>query len=130
MPKYEFINFKNYIPKLRYDVPDCPSCKSPMTGHFVKYHKHYSEWMIKDALQNGEIISLTSDEKDDNLFCSECGFTWYEPLPIKIHSLSYIEKERIRKHTGELLTAFEEEEKEKGKNNNSGIASKIIEFLK
>lgn len=125
------VNYKSLIRKPYYYVPPCPSCNSRMTGRFVRLHREVeTEWMIDEALRNGELIDPQPDLPHDNAFCVECGYTWMEDIPVKFLSLSQIAEEKAARHTSTILKGRYERHKEfRRQNRKSGIIGMITRFV-
>lgn len=125
------INFKikNLIKKPYYYVPPCPVCHSDMTGHYVlaqNHRKNDIEWMINDSLKNGELIKLVNRIDEQNCFCVICQTEWYSDISMQFKSLNYIEKEKEKRHTEEILEdRLSEVKKAKAK----GLIGLFINFV-
>lgn len=87
-----------------YYVPPCPSCGSKMTGRYVKMHREVDDnYILETSLKNGEIISMQPEVPAHNLFCAECGFEWTGDVEASMISLDEQKKERLARHTDEML---------------------------
>lgn len=102
--------FLNLIRKPYYYVPPCPCCNSRMTGRFVKSHGYSrDEWVEKESLKHGELVTEKLIIPKKNAFCVECGFSWTCDVKIKFFSLSKIMEEAEARGTYEILSGIEEE---------------------
>ncbi len=99
-----------------YEVPPCPSCGSVRTGYFVKRAKKDidNNWIIDNALKNGELISLVDSTQEDDFFCLNCDYTWPGVLGMQLKSREFIDQEATKRGTREIL---KEIQKDRGVNN-------------
>ena len=117
---------KNLIKKPYYYVPPCPSCGSHVTGRFVRMRgQNDNDWMINEALKNGELISLVPEVLNKTAYCVECDYTWYTDIQLKFLNNEQIKEQKTERYTNEALTmrmnALAEEKKKK-----KGLISRLI----
>lgn len=107
---------KSIIKKPYYFVPPCPVCNSAMTGRYVPMHRDNDiEWIINDSLKNGELVKPVNKISEQNCFCVVCQSEWYSDVHMELMSLDFIEKEKEKRHTAEILEdRMSEEKKSKG----------------
>lgn len=110
--------YRKFIPCLYYNVPKCPSCDSYCTGRFVKFHRDtVNDWVVIEALQNGEIVVPIIDPPDDNCVCLDCGFTWEQEIKLEIVSLESVDKQKNLRGTNAFLQEKYEQELANEKDN-------------
>ena len=103
-PKTLAEKLQSAIPVFYYRVPECPACGSERTGRFLKYHGEYeTNWAITESLKKGEIVDVSTEPPDENLFCGDCGFSWEGNADLKIISVYSRNQEKKKRHTGEML---------------------------
>ena len=105
-----------YIKKPYYYVPPCPVCGSKVTGRIVSGNHRATErnWMINEALRNGELVLPKIDVEEQNCFCNDCGAAWEQTVELKFLSLDEIAEQKRIRHTSEMLEErYNEIEKEK-----------------
>lgn len=129
--KNPFRKLKKIIKVPHYDVPPCPNCGSIRTGRFVKYHSSDNDdYITKTSLKNGEIIKFVEEvDPDHDLFCSDCGFTWSEYVPVKWISLDDVKTAKYERGTQPILEDMVAEEKEEKKHEKKGIFRSFIKFV-
>lgn len=127
------INFKKIIRKPYYYVPPCPACKSYLTGRFVLLHRNIeTEWMIDEALRNGEIINPQPEIPRHNAFCLNCDYTWLEDIRLKLFTIARISEEKENRSTNIILKDryLKNNEAEKERNQKrSAIIKPFIKFI-
>ena len=102
------------IKKPYYYVPPCPSCNSPITGRFMKYHRTTeTDWMITESLKNGELVRPVPEILEDNAFCLTCGYTWPCKISLKMLSINDIKKEKGKRMTTEIYKQKIEQDNER-----------------
>lgn len=99
-----------------YYVPQCPNCRSFVTGRYLSKHRATErEWIERDSLQKGEIIQFKDVSDEKNCFCLDCGHEWSAYIPLQFISYSQREAEKAKRHTeeflGPLMDKLEEEKK-------------------
>lgn len=98
----EFLD--SVIRKSYYYVGMCPRCKSCKTGRFIKYsNTTNTEWVINEALRNGELVEPVPELGKYNCFCAECQAIWYEDVKLMFLSKSKIKEEKEKRGTIFLL---------------------------
>lgn len=99
-----FDNAKKMIKLPYYYVDNCPSCGSRVTGRYVKASRPVdNEWMIDQALKNGELLKTVPEVLGPNCFCLECGQNFSFPVQRKMLTIDEIKEEKIERHTVEIL---------------------------
>lgn len=99
-----FDNAKKIIKVPYYYVGKCPHCGSMVTGRYVKAaRKTDNEWMLDQALKNGEILKTIPELIGANCFCLECGQNFSYPVQRKMLTLAEIKEEKLQRHTIEIL---------------------------
>ena len=93
------IGFIRERPAFYYDVPPCPECKSPVTGHYVRQPltESYIHYVKEEALKHGELVRLVPQKKKKNAYCEACGHEWAQDIPLRIKPASYIEEEKQKR---------------------------------
>ena len=125
MSRKNFNICNRIIRKPYYYIPPCPRCGSRMTGRYVVGNNTYDyEWMINESLRNGELISITDFEPENNAYCADCDYEWESPVQLKMLSIEQINEEKRERHTGEILRVRYEEIKEENKN--KGMIARVI----
>ena len=120
----EFFNRTVHLPY--YYVKECPVCGSRETGRFIRYHRDTDmDYIITSSLKNGELVAPREDMSRENLFCNECGYTWYGSVQMKFLSLKKIKEEKIARHTFEILEERMEALKEE-KGHKRNVISRFI----
>ncbi len=100
-----FKKLRKIIKKPYYYVNKCPYCGSYATGRYVKQHRRTEvEWQIDEALKNGELIRVKPELLGSNCFCLECDRDFSAPVTMKMVPLSQIDKEKVRRHTVDILS--------------------------
>ena len=123
--------FNKIIKKPYYYVPPCPCCGSHITGKFVKMRGTYeTDWMINEALRNGELIAPVPEVLEHTAYCVECDHTWNAYIPMKMLTQEEIQQQKILRMTNEILSAryaqIKELEKKKNKSPIIGSFGKFI----
>ena len=126
-----FRKLKKIIRVPHYDIPPCPYCGSIRTGRIVKYHSNDNDdYITKSALKNGEIIKFAEEvDPDHDLFCSDCGFTWSEYVPLKWISLDDVKKAKYDRGTQPILEDMAAEERDEKKHEKKGLFRSFIKFV-
>ena len=110
-----------------YYVPQCPVCGSRKTGRFVRYHRDTDlDYMVTSALKNGELIAPKEDMTQGNLFCDECGYTWFGSVEMKLFSLNRIQKEKKARQSDKILEERNDALREENKGKKKNFLSKFI----
>lgn len=123
LKKKDFKGFEKFFNKLGnlkvhpyYYVPQCPNCRSFVTGRFLNEHRiTEKEWIEGDTLRKGEIIQFRNVQDEHNCFCLSCGNEWSGQVQLKMMSSKQIEAEKLKRHINELLIAVNEREDEEYK---------------
>ena len=104
----------NKVKKPYYYVGPCPECGSFETGRFIKYKDvTNTEWMINEALRNGELIEPLPEVTFHNCFCNACGIVWHEEIELKMATLQEIKNQKELRDTNFVLKKrYEEARKE------------------
>ena len=88
-----------------YYVGQCTKCGSEVTGRYVRTHRTTeNEWMIDEALKNGELVRPITEILGDNCFCLECGEDFNAPVEFRLISTNELKEEKIKRHTVEFLS--------------------------
>ena len=112
--------FLRHIKKPYYMVPPCPVCQSPVTGRYVRLSRdNVTEWQMDEALAAGELIQPISEMSPRNCFCVNCGYEWIGDVTFKLYSLEEINKQKIIRHTREILTERKKIQREEYRNDRS-----------
>ena len=122
--------FKNLKIHPYYYVPQCPRCRSFVTGRYIKEHRVTEKnWIEGDTLRKGEIVQFRNMNDDKNCFCAECGYEWAGQIEFKMLNAKQVNAERIKRHTEEFLASVIEREDEELKNRSfisfSGFVGKL-----
>ena len=113
---FTFVRGKIRVPY--YYVPACPYCGCPATGRYVKMHLDTdTEWMINEALKNGELVKPLSEIGENNVFCLDCGHEWKYPISVRMISLDRLAEEKKKRLTVQILTQRLNEDRENEKKN-------------
>ncbi len=116
----DFTKMDKFIDKIRslkihpyYYVPQCPKCRSFITGRYVKIHRITDKnWIEGDTLRKGEIVQFKNVSDNHNCFCAECGYEWDGNVEFKMMSSKQIAAEKIKRHIDEFLAPVIEREDE------------------
>ena len=116
------------IRKPYYYIPPCPVCGSEVTGRIVSGSHRATErdWMINEALRNGEIMLPSLEDTDDNCFCVECGATWYHMISMQMFTLDQINKEKKKRGTAPVLSERYAEIEKREEESPRGTVAKFI----
>lgn len=119
------------IKKPYYYVPACPNCGSHITGKFVRMRgAHDTDWMINEALRNGELIAPVPEVLEDTAYCVECDYTWKAEIQCLMMKQEEIDRQKILRMTNEILASryaqIKEEEKKKNRTPIIGGFSRFI----
>ena len=112
-------------------VPDCPFCKSHLTGRKIYYSGYRNEEVIARYMKAGELVEPTPLSIERNLFCLDCGLEW-SGLPgcRKVDKAGLEEIKRLKGIDSEAVDTLEnsivenklENRKKKRHKKNKGIA--------
>lgn len=93
-----------------YYIQPCPACHSKKTGYFMKIPKfnYDKDWSKEEALRRGELVELVAEVADENVFCTECGFKWYQEIRGSFISGAQLKEEKQNRGIYELLTKQKE----------------------
>lgn len=110
-----------------YYVPPCPKCGSRMTGRFVKEHGDAdTEFIVRESLKHGELVSPAAEIPDKNLFCAECGYTWEGQVHMRFITFAQMQEEIEARGTKEILEQELDEEEDEKKNRPHGLFETYI----
>lgn len=109
--------FRKNVKVPYYYIPPCPACHGMSTGQYVKLHRDYvADWMIDEALMNGEIIKPVAEIPPKNCYCMICGYEWTGRAETKFFNALEIEEQKQLRQTTSLLNIRKEGEKQKKEN--------------
>lgn len=92
------------VKKPYYYVDTCPECGSFRTGRFVKYRDiTNTEWMINEALRNGELIEPLPEVPFQNCFCADCELIWHQDIEMRMITLEEMKKQKELRGTNFIL---------------------------
>ena len=98
------------IPKMYYYVPPCPECGSRRTGRYLR--KPYfpdagaEKYMIRQCLENGELVKLVKWVPQKNAYCEDCGHEWEQEIHTAMVSTEKIQEEIAARGTDILLSEY------------------------
>lgn len=114
------IIFDKLIHHFYYYVPPCPSCKSHMTGYYIKLHRDTdTQWQINESLRHGELVKAVQVVPSKNCFCVACGYEWYDSVDLRFVSREFVKKQKKERLTIEILNKRIEEQKQEIKNDHA-----------
>jgi hypothetical protein len=132
-PKTFYDKVKAMLGKIRkpyYYVPPCPVCGSAVTGRLVSDHRYNEiQWMINDALKNGELIRPVPKIGAQNCFCLSCGSEWYTETRLMMFSRDQIEEQKKIRHTDEILRQRADEIRENDGGKGKGVLGLFTNFM-
>lgn len=91
-----------------YDVPECPNCGSPRTGHYMRTPFGYPGLAEGKALENGEIVREVPSVPGRNCFCLECGFEWHSYVPWRLLTAKGIEEQKEKRGTRPMFDEYKD----------------------
>lgn len=98
-------NPKSYLRKPYNYVPPCPACGDRMTGtYFNNSDVSQVNWIIEEALRNGELLKPGTEDQESLAFCCNCGFEWEHKRTTQWLTLSEIDREKSARQTVEILS--------------------------
>lgn len=120
-----------YVKKPYYYVPPCPRCGSHITGKFVRMRgTHDTDWMITEALRNGELIAPVPEILEDTAYCVECDHTWNAQISMQMLTQEEIQQQKVLRMTNQILAARYSQIKEEEKKKNRGfIIGSFAKFI-
>lgn len=108
--------FSVTIKKPYYYVPECPNCGSCITGKFVKMRgARDTDWMINEALRNGELIAPVPEVLEDTAYCVVCDHTWKADIPCLMLTQGEIDRQKVIRMTNDILASRYAQQKEEEK---------------
>ncbi len=113
------------IRKPYYYVPPCPECGSKKTGKIILSHDaDTDQYIVETALKNGELTTIQDEYPfGNNLYCDDCGFTWWGRSKLMWVSPGKILEEKTARGTVELLDKIKDTSKPKKK---SGLQKFLV----
>lgn len=103
--------------KKYYYVQRCPECKSRVTGQYLKRPKYEvdANYMIRESLKHGELITLVDEIPRNNCYCEDCGHEWrYRVEGLLISPERYHEEGEVRGARKRLIEFDKEHPRRKG----------------